>query len=149
LPDIKHIGDTDWNKDIKKALYQMVINAAQIIRSEIKNGIEKGQDVKGNPFKRLKASTIRSKRKKKYSNPSKALWAEGKMKKLPPITRNKMKKEAVIKIAGSRIEAGFYHNEGGKHLPKREWFGVSKKAHKNIQIALKEKLKGVLRKSFK
>ena len=45
-----------------------------------------------------------------------------------------MKKEAVIKIAGSRIEAGFYHNEGGKHLPKREWFGVSKKAQNDSRI---------------
>ena len=147
--DVKRVGSVDWNKDLDVVFgkkFRKII--AQIIVKGIKDGINISQDIKGRPFKKLKASTVRAKRAK--GQPTKPLIATGVMKKLPPVKN--LSKHAQIEVAQSRSSIGMYHNEGGSvkgRPPKREWYGVTEKAKENIRRAIGKKVVQVLKKGYK
>ena len=144
---IQHIKRINWNK---LDLSDEVNIAAQMIVSDIRQGIQRGLDINDNTFIRLKDSTVRSKRKKGSKNPSKPLWDEGIMKEVyvKPLA-TKAKPRAKIRAPKgkgrtSRVKVGIIHNTGDG-VPKRQWFGigsrVAAKLDKAMKLQLKEKLK--------
>lgn len=146
---VKNKGNIDYSKSLKQVFDNKKFRAicAQVIVKGMKDGINKGQDIKGQKFKRLRASTVRQKRKKGYNSPSKPLVAKGIMRKLPPVI-NKAD-HAEINVAKSRADIAGFHNEGTPKMPKREWFGVTIDAKQNIARAIAKKFVAVLKKNFK
>ena len=147
--EIKNNGQIDYSKNLRKIFDNKQFRAivAQVIVKGVKDGIKAGNDIKGNKFARLKASTVRQKKKKGYKSPSKPLVAKGIMKKLPPIISKT--NHAEINVARSRANITGFHNKGTSKMPKREWFGVTKEAKKNIARAVAKKYISVLKKNFK
>ena len=93
----------------------MVNDAADIIVSDIKQGIEYGRDIHGKQFAPLKPSTIQAKRAKGSKSPRTVLKDTGMMQKLPPTKRATSSRFiALIGIAQKRREIGRYHQEGIK-----------------------------------
>ena len=120
---------------------------------DINDGIEKlKRDVHDKPFKKLKAATVRSKRRKGYSRPSTPLYATGMMKNLLPISgfaaATPQRQRAYVMVAKQRRAIGNIHSRGepSNNLPPREWFGISDRALKRIQTMLRKRLEHILRK---
>tara|TARA_Y100001963_G_scaffold23448_1_gene31093 strand:+ start:2433 stop:2888 length:456 start_codon:yes stop_codon:yes gene_type:complete len=148
---VKRISNVDWDKDLDKVFgkkFRSIVS--QIIVKGMKDGLQAGKDIKGKKFKKLKAATVRSKKKKGYRSPSKPLIATGTMKKLPPVKHKRSHSE--IDVAKSRSSIAMYHNEGGSKRnqpPKRQWYGVTEDAKKNIARAVGKKVVGILKKGFR
>ena len=145
---IKNKGKIDWNKDLDKIFgTKFRTICAQVVKKGIKDGLKSGTDIKGGKFKKLKAATVKQKRKKGYASPSKPLIATGMMSKLPPIKNKRNHSE--VGTAKKRENIAVYHNRGMKPQPKREWFGVSIDAKKNIARAVAKKVIQVLKKGYR
>ena len=56
------------------------------------------------------------------------------------------KQEAIISAPSSKAPYGIYHQEGGKSLPKRKWFGISRDAEKEIMKNMKRRISRLLAK---
>ena len=147
---VTHIKRIDWNK---LDLSDVVNNLADIVKMDTRQGIHRGNDIDGNPFKRLADSTIRSKRKKGSANPGKALWDKGIMKEVYVKPRaTKAKPKANIQVPKGRgkakkgrlTEVGGYHNTGDGG-PKREWFGIGSRGKKKLDRVAKKLLHEKLR----
>lgn len=139
--------NVNWFKDLDKvfgAKFKKI--CAGIIVKDVKDGLDTGTGTGSSKLKKLSPNTIRRKKKKGYSKPSKALIATGTMRKLPPVTMNG--KEAEIKVAKSRSAIAKYHNEGLGN-PKREWFSVSERAREKIGRAIGKKVVHILKRNFK
>jgi phage gpG-like protein len=53
---------------------------------------------------------------------------------------------ATISVAKNREDIGAYHNEGDG-VPKREWFGISKKAEKDIVRMVELRIQEMIRRA--
>lgn len=127
----------------------MINDTAQIIRADIRQGIRTGRDLDGLSFVRLKLATVKRKRRKNSPHPTRALHDTGVMQNLPPAkeaTAGNL--TATVTIAKSRMSPaaiGRFHNQGGKNLPKREWFGISSRVEKKARDLQLKKLAQILR----
>mgnify|MGYP003648330127 CR=1 FL=1 len=143
---VKVIRNISW----KLELHREVNAVAGMIVKDIRDGIASKKDINNSSFARLKASTVKQKRRKGYSKPSTPLWAKGQMKEVyvkPRATKGK-------EIAGvqvpkgrdgmNRIAVGDIHNKGDG-LPKRVWFGVGTRAEKKIDKYVKQALREKMR----
>lgn len=132
-------------KKIKFDLSKELNLAAQIIKKDHFQRLEKGVGVNGSKMESLKPATI----KRKGSN--KILVDTGKMRNLVIEKANKKKQRAVIhpgkkakrgKVTNQQI--GFYHQKGKGNLPVREWFGISKQAEldsiKMVEMRIEQEL---------
>ena len=137
-------------------IHQLVNNVAGMIIVDIKQSVAKGVDLNGSKFKALKPSTIRAKRKKGSSTPQKPLMDTHRMVGrggvggsqtgmdftggtgiyLKGATRGNNK--ANIRISADREDIARIHNEGEGDMPKREWFGISKRAENSADKMVKE-----------
>ena len=145
---IQNKGKIDWDKNIDKIFgskFRMI--CAQVIKKGIKDGLKSGKDINGTKFKKLKAATVKQKKKKGYKSPSKPLIATGMMSKLPPI-KNKLN-HSEVRTAKKREDIAVYHNRGMTPQPKREWFGVSLDAKKNIGRAVAKKVVQILKRGYR
>jgi len=138
-------------------LHRELNRAAGTIVKDIKNKVASGQSVSGGTLKPLKPATIKAKRKKGSPRPNVALYDTGRMagsgsKKgvggrgvflSDPAT--KQNQTATISTAQDRQDIGTYHNEGAGNLPKREWFGISKKASKDAFRMIELRVEQMLR----
>jgi len=133
------------NFDVKKAIKSLKIavpiivnDAADIIKSDISAGIEYGRDINGKPFTKLQPATIKAKRSKGSEFPRRILHDKGIMQNSYVNQRATIKAPVAVLIAPkSRTDIGRYHHKGEGHNPVREWFGISKTAHKNIDNSLR------------
>ena len=123
--------DLDFSKELNMA--------GQIIRKDHSKRLESGKGVNGASMKALKRSTIKRK------GSSQILVDTGSMKNLEIKKATKNKQEVIIKPHTKKKrkgvndqQIGYYHQTGQGHLPKREWFGISKKAqHKSEELMAK------------
>ena len=145
MAKVKHIKNINWD-GLK--LHNEVNIVADIIVLDIKNGVRQGQDINGSSFKPLKESTSKQKRRK--GQPNAPLIATGQMHEVyikPRATRGKEIANVQVprgRDGVNRIVVGHIHNTGDG-VPKREWFGISKRSLKKIDTALKFRLKEKLR----
>ena len=105
---------------------------------EIQRNTEAGIDVKGKSFKTLSNSTQKQRDNKwgyyKKAGGGGTLNWSGNMKKTkvnlskpgPMPTASIVMTGKVKKGKSKGKHYGVYHNEGGKNLPKRKWFGMTK-----------------------
>lgn len=145
--------DFDWSKTLN--------NMAGVVKKDIYRGIEIGM-FDGKVLKPLKNdpppgfSTIRSKTRKGYRKPMTALVATGSMRKL--LTDRATKRKQEVKIypgknqaypgkSVTRMDVGRFHQEGDG-VPRREWFGISRKARETILDLAEMKMKQ-MKKSIK
>ena len=59
---------------------------------------------------------------------------------------SKVDQESHVSVAKDRESIGVYHNEGMK-VPKREWFGISKDAIKNIFRMVELRIEDMIRRA--
>jgi len=133
---------------IKLDLHRELNQAAQIIRKDHYQRLEKGQGVDGSQMKSLKSSTIKRK------GNDKILVDTGKMRNL--IIEKATPTNQIVEIHPERkqkykdsgvtmLGVGEFHQKGAGNLPKREWFGISKKAEQNslklIELKIDRELK--------
>jgi len=126
----------DWTKELNLA--------GKIIKKDHFKRLEKGLGVTG-PMASLKPSTVKSKTNfsggKFKKNANKPLVNTGKMRNLVVEKASKTNQEVRIhpgekqKYPGTKVtmsDVGGFHQTGAGDLPKREWFGITKKAEKDI-----------------
>ena len=138
-------------------VHNLVNRVAQIIVGDVKGGVAKGLDIKDKKFKPLKPATIKAKQRSGSSTPNKPLLDTHRMVGKdakggsargmdftggtgiyikPHATRGKHR--ATIRIPADRQYIGGIHNEGLGDMPKREWFGISKRAEKRADKMVRE-----------
>ena len=135
-------------------MHKIVNRVAQVIVKDIKQGVRERKSISGGTIKKLKPATIKAKRRAGYSNPTMPLVATGRMvgkggKGGAEVgtggTGIYIDKEAkpnaprtAIRIPADRTYIAGIHNEGLGDMPKREWFGISKRAEKTVKIMVNE-----------
>ena len=70
-------------------------------------------------------------------------------------TKATKKKQLVFIYPGNKqkrkgftnMEIGAFHQEGGKNLPKREWFGISAKAEKDCVTLIEKTIDRLLKRA--
>ena len=144
---MKRVSKVDWSKNLDAVFgnkFKKILSG--IIVKDVKDGLQRSVDVNNNKLTRLRVGTVRQKKKKKYSTPSKPLIATGTMKKLPPtkIVGN----NAEIAVAKSRSSIAMYHNEGIGQK-KREWFKVSDRAKEKMARAIGKKVVHILKRDYR
>ena len=92
----------------------------------------------------LKSATISQKRKHGLSKPSTPLYGTGKMTQ-GTFVKARRKNKVTIAVPSDREDILSYHQEGAGHLPKREWFGISKKHKKVIEKIARIQFKKMLK----
>lgn len=147
--------------DLKKItldLHKELNLAGGMIIKDIVNKNQSGLDINGNKIKPLAASTVAAKTKKGSSDPRRALYDTGRMLgrgsvkgtggRGPYISKRakKMDQESHVSIAKDREDIGAKHNEG-RGVPKREWFGISKKAIKDIVRMVELRIEDMIRRA--
>lgn len=143
---VKVIRNISWTLE----LHNEVNAVAGMIVKDIRDGIKAKKDIDGNSFEKLKPSTVKQKKRKGYSNPTTPLLATGQMRDVYVKPRaTKGKEIAQIQVPKgrdgvNRIVVGDIHNKGIS-LPKREWYGVGKRAEKKIDKAVKQMLREKMR----
>tara|TARA_R100001163_G_scaffold53053_1_gene40425 strand:+ start:148 stop:594 length:447 start_codon:yes stop_codon:yes gene_type:complete len=138
--DIKVEMNFDFSKidlDLSKELNM----AGQIIRKDHSKRLESGRGVNGSSMKALKPSTIKRK------GSSQILVDTGSMKNLEIKEATKNKQEVIIKPHTKKKrkgvndqQIGYYHQTGQGHLPKREWFGISKEAQDKSEELMERRI---------
>ena len=143
---VKVIRNISW----KLELHNEVNAVAGMIVKDIRDGIASKKDINDSSFAPLKPSTVKQKKRKGYSNPSTPLWAKGQMKEVYVKPRAKKGRElAQIQVPKgrdgmNRIVVGDIHNKGDG-VPKREWYGVGRRAEKKIDQYVKQALREKMR----
>jgi len=129
----------DLNKISLDFTKELNLSGGMVIKDIVKKN-QSGLDINGDTIKPLRQNTIAAKR---GSDPSRALYDTGRMigrgsvkgvGGRGPYLSKKAKKtdqETTVSVAKDRESIGVYHNEG-MGLQKREWFGISKDAIKDI-----------------
>ena len=155
---IQHAIGTKRNAPRVATMHKIVNRVAQVIVKDIKQGVRERKSISGGKIKKLKPATIKAKRRAGNSNPSMPLVATGRMVGKggkggsekggqfgPGGTGIYIDKEAkpnaprtAIRIPADRVYIAGIHNEGLGDMPKREWFGISKRAEKTADIMVKE-----------
>lgn len=98
---------------IEKAIPEIVNRSVDVIKKDITDGIVRGQDIHGKPFRPLKPSTIYSKNYRDSPYPDRVLWDKGIMQNCYVIQRASISKPmAILIVPKSRKNIGKYHNEG-------------------------------------
>tara|TARA_Y100000401_G_scaffold66066_1_gene52721 strand:- start:4909 stop:5289 length:381 start_codon:yes stop_codon:yes gene_type:complete len=121
-------------------------DVADLVVHHIYNEMDSGKDINGKRFKRLKQSTIDSKRKKGAKRPESPLIDEDIMRAIyrdKTATPNKLRSR--VTVAKKREVIAEYHNEGEGNLPKREFFGIGKTVKPKMDKLVKLRLVKVLR----
>tara|TARA_Y100000401_G_scaffold117578_1_gene127327 strand:+ start:5742 stop:6179 length:438 start_codon:yes stop_codon:yes gene_type:complete len=133
------------NKNLN--LQDVVNDIADATVQDIISGIENSTDINNRPFKRLKPATIKAKKRKGSKTPTKPLLDEGKMKNVYVKKRaTQSSKRATISVnQRDRAVPSIVHNEGLDPMPKREWFGYSKRMDKKANIIAKEHIRNALK----
>ena len=148
--NVKVIKNINW-KGLQ--LHNEVNAFAGMIVKDIRDGISSGEDINGSKYSgklRLRASTVKQKKRKGYSRPSTPLWATGQMKEVYVKPRaTKGNEVAQIQVPRgrdgmNRIVVGQIHNIGDG-VPKREWFGIGSRGKKKLDRAAKKLLHEKLR----
>jgi len=99
---------------------QLINDVGDLVVTDTIKGAERGVDQSNEPFKPLKAATIRS---KTGQFPNRALWDTGRMiegmflKKIA----TPAKLRALVALARDRVKIGGFHQTGDGN-PTREWF---------------------------
>jgi len=129
----------DLNKISLDFTKELNLSGGMVIKDIVKKN-RGGLDINGSTIKPLRPNTIAAKR---GSDPSRALYdtglmiGRGSVKGVGgrgPYLSKKAKKtdqETIVSVAKDRESIGVYHNEG-MGLPKREWFGISEDAIRDI-----------------
>ena len=134
------------NLDLSKELNL----AGQIISKDHFTRLERGQDANEKQMTPLKDATIARK------GFNQILVDTGKMRNLVVDEATKASQEVNIhpgerqKYKNSKVtmsDVGGFHQEGNKNLPKREWFGISKKAEANITKMITHRIDRELRRA--
>ena len=134
----------DLNK-IKLDLSKELNFAGDIIVKDHFKRLNKGIGIKGTQMKSLKQSTINRK------GHDTILVDQDKMRKLVRSRASKSKQVVNIhpgkkqlrgKVTNQQI--GLYHQTGAGNLPKREWFGITKKAEKQALKAVELRIEKLL-----
>ena len=135
----------DLNK-ISFDLSTEINESAKAIVKDHDKRLSFGQGVDGKPMQKLRPFTIIEKRIKGYAKPRVPLYATGTMKNIRIDKKATPRdQEARLTPPKSRIEIGAYHQKGSSMLPQREWFGVTKKAEKELLRGMKIKIDRILR----
>jgi len=119
-----------FRRELKKAMPDIINDSAHIVILDIAYGIRTRRDIEGGTIRRLRASTVYSKREKGSISPSTPLVDSGEMTKLPPpIKATASKLKAIIRTGKRRKKVAGYHQFGtsateivagaGKVLPIR------------------------------
>ncbi len=127
------------------------------INKAIQDGIDSGKDINGQPFAPLEPIT-------KELGGTKPLNRTGNMRKTKKTPATIAKKQFVIEMVGKSKKGkgrqhrvyGAFHNTGfkqtnkkqwfyGSKVPKREWFGITKKSEKNCLRLIELKIDKILR----
>lgn len=123
--------DFDLSK-ITLDLHKEINKAAQIVKSDHYQRLEKGMGVKG---------PLKPSQKILKGKGGKTLVESGQMRNLLIDKATKSKQEAVIYVGDKRryvgkkvtpADVGQFHQEGAGNLPKREWFGFTKEVEDRI-----------------
>tara|TARA_R100000655_G_scaffold14055_4_gene31509 strand:+ start:336 stop:815 length:480 start_codon:yes stop_codon:yes gene_type:complete len=148
----KNFDLSRFNLDLSKELNL----AGSIVIKDMVDKNRKGLGVNGSALLPLDPKTVLAKKRRGSKQPHRALFDSGLMvgkgstkgvggRGLFLAKRaKKTKQEAVISVGAKRQEIGQYHNEGDGQ-PKREWFGVSKGANKNIIRMIELRIEELLR----
>lgn len=110
-------------KDFKKLIENALpIKIGALLVEEAHLNIETGQDIHGNRFVARKRRKRKKKSRRKRSDRA-VLVDTGEMK-------NSVEKQVTgkAKVTLTAIERAQFHQEGGKHLPQREFIGVGERA---------------------
>jgi len=118
--------------NIKLDLSKELNYAGDIIVKDHFQRLEKGLDANEKSMKPLKESTIKAK------GFNQILVDKDKMRRLVRTQATKAKQRVLIKPGDKQkrkggvtnADIGSFHQSGGKNLPKRQWFGVTKTAEK-------------------
>tara|TARA_R100000231_G_scaffold97749_1_gene73016 strand:- start:442 stop:888 length:447 start_codon:yes stop_codon:yes gene_type:complete len=138
----KHFDLSKIKLDLSKELNF----AGDIIVKDHFERLNKGIGFKGTQMKSLKKSTIKRK------GHDTILVDEDKMRRLVRSRASKSKQFVNIhpgkkqlrgKVTNQQI--GLYHQTGAGNLPKREWFGISKKAEQQSLKAVELRIEKLLR----
>ena len=113
------------------------------VNKAIQDNINDGIDLDGKSFESLSPSTARQRISKtgyyKKSGGGGILnytGGVGSRKALRETKLVKAKKGKLNYTITMVNKHGAYHNEGGKNLPKRKWFGIPKSAQGNVDVAM-------------
>ena len=140
--DVKMEMKFDLNK-IKLDLHRELNSSGNIIKQDHFTRLERGMGVNG-PMKNLAPSTIEAK------GFDQILVDTGKMRNLvieeatksdQTVTLYPGKKELRGKVTNQQI--GAFHQEGDG-VPKREWFGITKKAEKKCNKIIEDRIDRIL-----
>ena len=123
--------------------------AGHVIIPDMRAGVARGTDINGKGFKKLKPGTIARKRAQGAPLPNTALIETTQMIGTGDplqvdrgiflqIEATKAKLRARITIVSSRMKIALAHMEGKGHLPRREFFGLSRRINKPIDKELKK-----------
>ena len=145
--NVKVVKNINW-KGLQ--LHNEVNAFAGMIVKDIRDGISSGKNINGSSFARLRASTVKQKKRKGYSRPSSPLIATGQMKEVyvkPRATRGNEVAQIQVprgRDGMNRIVVGQIHNIGDG-LPERKWFGIGTRGKKKLNRAAKKLLHEKLR----
>ena len=149
----KNFDLSRFNLDLSKELNL----AGSIVIKDMVDKNRKGLGVNGSALLPLDPKTVLAKKRRGSKQPHRILFDSGLMvgkgsakgvggRGLYLAKRaKKTRQEAVISVGAKRQEIGQYHNEGATPQPKREWFGVSKKANKDIIRMIELRIEEILR----
>tara|TARA_R100000008_G_scaffold13084_1_gene6471 strand:- start:442 stop:891 length:450 start_codon:yes stop_codon:yes gene_type:complete len=116
--------------------------AGDIIVKDHVARLERGQDANEKQMKPLAESTIKAK------GFNQILVEKDKMRHLVRTKASASKQSVTIKPGDkekrkgglTNIEIAAFHQEGGPNLPKREWFGISRKAEKKAMDMVEKRI---------
>jgi hypothetical protein len=141
------INRTNKLKRLKKKLpkiTQVILNdVADATVIDLRKRGTRGEGVSGK-LAPLKSETIRQKRKHGLPKPPTPLYGTGRMTQ-GTFVKERRKNKATIAVPKDREDILSYHQEGAGHLPKREWFGISKKHQKDIEKIARIQFKKLLK----
>ena len=142
--DIKLEKNFDLSR-FKLDLSTELNDIAGAIMEDHSRRLQHGQGVDMKMYKeKLKRKTVASKRAKGYPKPRIPLYATGMMSKIKHKQKaTKSNQLAILKPANKRDEIGYYHQEGDG-VPKREWFGITKKQDEKAIKNMERKINKII-----
>jgi phage gpG-like protein len=110
----------------------------QIIRDEIRRGIEQQIDADGRPFPPLKPETIKRKRKRGYQHPTKRLIATGNLWKNQRVEESP--RSVILDVGPTRDEIAEYQQGGTDTIPAVNFFAINNRAKQRIRRQVRRRL---------
>ena len=145
--------DKRLRKVIKKMdidLSESINDSADIVINDIKERVGAKIDIAGNAFQDLDPKTIRQNQLDpdavaqfadypliRTGAMSGALGFGGPYKSQEAKSSNQV---AIVSAPNTKAPYGKFHQKGGKNLPQRKWFGISREAEKKILDLMKLKI---------